>query len=270
MYFQEEIEYPFFVKHLYGEPSKPLSEAIFFETGANRWREFTQWPPNGLIKKTFYLLEHGGLLPRPATRNGIFVKFKSKPNDPVPYTTEDTARWGKQFMAEDQRFLDKRKDVLSFSTPILEKDTTIAGPIDAMLRVSTSRSSADWIVKVIDVFPEDGNDTSVADPGTKLMIRWEILRGRFRNDFSKPEPFVPGKVAEIPIHLQDVLHTFKKGHKIMIQVQSSFFPFFDRNPQNYVENIYHAKPRDFKKAVHKVFTGKDTPSFIVFGILPQE
>jgi len=270
MYYQEEIEYPFFVKHLYGEPSKPLPEAIFFETGANRWREFAQWPPKGITKKTFYLRDGGRLSSSPETRNGIFVSFKSKPGNPVPYTTEDTNRWGKQFMAEDQRFLDRRKDVLSFSTAPLEEDSTIAGPIDAILRVSTSKSSADWIVKVIDVFPEEGSDTSVADPGTKLMIRWEILRGRFRNGFSKPEPFIPDRVTTVPIHMQDVLHTFKKGHRIMIQIQSSFFPFFDRNPQKYVENIFMAKRRDFKNAVHKVYTGKDTPSTVEFGILPQE
>jgi len=279
-FYREHIEFPFFLHHLYGKPNPSLPEAMIFETGRNKWRQFNQWPPQQLKHGVLALKTTGDLdlqmeaQPEKPLSSGTtapsdnkstidpapFVSFVSNPKDPVPYSEEMESRWGRRFMAEDQRFLHGRKDVLSFQTPPLEQDITIAGPLMARLFVATNRTAADWVVKLIDVHPEDGKE---------LMVRWEMFRGRFRESFEKPKPFEKDAITEIEIPLLDTLHTFRKGHRIMIQVQSSFFPFFDMNPQTYVDNIFEARRRHFKKANHRVYTGGEKASRIEFTSLPE-
>ncbi len=263
-YYQKNIEFPFFEFYLYGGKRPDFPEARIFETGTNTWRTFDSWPPAKTVDFTLFLHADSSLSSVPSTKNRQLIAFKSNPAKPVPYTQENNVRWGKRFMAEDQRFLVNRKDVLQFMSPVLQENQSIAGSIEADLWVSTSRSAADWIVKIIDVHPKSGTPSSGDRTGPQIMVRWEILRGRFRNSFSHPEPFTPRKPTRIVIKLQDVLHTFKKGHRIMVQIQSSFFPFFDINPQTYVDNIFQAQRSDFKKAKHKVYCSDTYPSKIVF------
>jgi len=181
---------------------------------------------------------------------------------------------------EDQRFAARRPDVLVFRSEPMEEDLTVAGPLTARLWVATTGTDADWVVKVIDEFPsrlpgfkpptrEERDAGTVKDlGGTQRMVRSEIFRGRYRNSYEHPEPFKPGEITLVEVPLQDVLHTFKRGHRVMIQVQSSMFPFFDRNPQTYVDNIFEADDEDFVKATHRVWFSKDHPSSIEFGVLP--
>jgi putative CocE/NonD family hydrolase len=177
-------------------------------------------------------------------------------------------------MTDDQRFASKRPDVLVYQTEVLDGDIILAGSLTAHLKVSTTSSDADWVVKLIDVYPEDAHDNPTTRKGMKMggyqqMIRSEIIRGRFRNSFEKPEAFTPGKIEEINLELQDVLHCFQKGHQIMVQIQSTWFPLADLNPQMYVENIYQAKPKDFISASHRVFHDVYHESYLEVGILKQ-
>jgi putative CocE/NonD family hydrolase len=177
-----------------------------------------------------------------------------------------------EYMTDDQRFASRRTDVLTYQTSILENDVTFAGKLEANLFVSTNKTAADWVVKLIDVYPGDYSDNQYTTKGMRMgnyqqMVRSEVFRGRFRNSYEKPEPFVPDKVTEVTFPLQDVLHTFKKGHRIMIQVQSTWFPLVDRNPQNYVDNIFMANEEDFVKAVHRVYAKGEHASFVEVSIL---
>jgi putative CocE/NonD family hydrolase len=195
----------------------------------------------------------------------------SDPAKPVPYSEDVKMVFTpRKYMTDDQRFAARRPDVLVFETPVLTEDVTMAGDILAKLRVATTGTDADWIVKVIDVFPGETEDTEETQDHLKMsnyhmMVRSEVMRGRYRNDFAKPEPFVPGEKTEVAIKLQDVHHTFKKGHKIQVQVQSTWFPLIDRNPQTYVPNIFKAKQTDFQKQTHTVYND----SSIEFTILKQ-
>ena len=176
------------------------------------------------------------------------------------------------YMSDDQRFATARPDVLSFQTEPLTEDLTMTGDLLAHLKVSTTGTSADWVVKVIDVYPDDhpfvqGSDEGLEFGGFQQMVRSEVIRGRFRNSYEKPEPFVPGEIATIKLPLQDICHTFKKGHRIMVHVQSTWFPLIDRNPQKYVDNIFKAKAEDFIKATHTIHHGKDNPSWVEFKLL---
>lgn len=270
-YYRENIELNFFRHYLKDSSSPNLPEAFVFETGANRWREFDQWPPQNLEKAALYL-QNGNQLSfvKPVTEVDEFAEFVSDPSHPVPYTKSITTRWEKNYMVEDQRFAGSRPDVLSFSTVTLNEDVTFAGPLNVDLWVSTTGSDADWVVKLIDVFPGDAPnyvDDTTPRGSQQVMIRGDIFRGRYRESYSKPKPFIPNKVTRIKYELQDILHTFKRGHKIMIQIQSSWFPMFDRNPQKYVENIFEAKDNDFIKATHQVFFDGNHPSHIEVGIL---
>jgi putative CocE/NonD family hydrolase len=280
--FRERVMEPFFRKYLKGQGEVNVPEAWMFETGANRWREFDQWPPEELEPRKLFFREDGGLDAQPSagTDEESFDEFVSDPANPVPYTPAITTRWHSEYMVEDQRFAARRPDVLVFRSEPLEQDLTIAGPITARLWVSTTGGDADWVVKLIDEFPgrmpgwqqptreQMFSGDYVDEGGTQRMVRSEILRGRFRNSYEFPEPFVPGEITLVEVPLQDVLHTFKRGHRVMIQVQSSLFPFIDRNPQSWVDNIFEADEEDFIKATHRVWFSKDHPSVIEFGILP--
>jgi putative CocE/NonD family hydrolase len=269
----------FFKHHLKGGPAPGLPEALVFETGANRWRSFPAWPPREVRDAALYLREGGGLAREapPAGGEPAFDEFPSDPARPVPYTQNpETRYWSAEYMSEDQRFAARRPDVLVYQTPPLEQDVTIAGPIGAELYVSTTGTDADWVVKLIDVSPgklpgwtrrdlEDGKP----DKGARqLLVRGEPFRGRYRDGLDAPRPFVPGEVAKVAFQIDDVFHTFQRGHRIMVQIQSSWFPFIDRNPQTFVPNIYRARRADFVKATHRVHRGGAAASRLLVKLLP--
>jgi len=247
--------------------AKPeLAEATIYETGTNRWREFDEWPPEEAKKTKLYLQADGKLsFHIPASADITYEEFVSNPADPVPAFKDITMGTPKYYMVDDQRFFAKRKDVLTYQTEVLSEDITLAGNIWAKLKVSTSETDADWVVKIIDVYPEDIEDEKMK--AYQQLVRAEIMRGRFRNSFEHPEQFIPDEITDVNFELMDVLHTFKKGHGIMVHVQSSWFPLADRNPQKYVENIYKADEKDFVKATHRVYHSIDANSFLEIKII---
>ncbi|MDE0536294.1 CocE/NonD family hydrolase [Tenacibaculum sp. L6] len=259
--FQKEVETKFFNHFLKGDGNKNsgLPEAYVFDTGKKTWKSYDVWPPENAQKQTFFLSDDQELT---ATQKGNNkISFISDIKRPVPYSEDiKTVFTPRKYMTDDQRFAARRPDVLVYETEVLTEDFTLAGDILAKLQVATTGSAADWIVKVIDVHPHDlKNDNKEMQTHLKLsnyhlMVRSEVMRGRFRNSFSNPEPFTPNKKTAVNIKLQDVFHTFKKGHKVQIQVQSTWFPLIDLNPQTYVDNIYKADEEDFKTQTHSVFT----------------
>ncbi|WP_417785406.1 CocE/NonD family hydrolase [Tenacibaculum sp.] len=259
--FQKEVETKFFNHFLKGDGTKNsgLPEAYVFDTGKKTWKSYNAWPPKNAQKQTFFLSENQELTAVQKGNNK--VSFISDIKRPVPYSEDiKTVFTPRKYMTDDQRFAARRPDVLVFETEVLTEDFTLAGDILAKLQVATTGSAADWIVKVVDVHPADlKNDNKEMQPHLKLsnyhlMVRSEVMRGRFRNSFSNPEPFTPNQKTAVNIKLQDVFHTFKKGHKVQIQVQSTWFPLIDLNPQTYVDNIYKADEKDFKTQTHSVFT----------------
>jgi len=272
IFYQENIQLPFFNHHLKGKKEKELPEAYMFETGTNKWRTFDTWPPENLEKKNLYFHANGKLSFDAPTQEELFNEFISDPNRPVPYSEAITTGMTKEYMTDDQRFAGRRPDVLMYQSKVLEDDITLAGNMMANLRVSTSETAADWVVKLIDVYPDDHadfehNPKHIKMAGYQQMVRSEVIRGRYRNSHENPEPFVSNKITEVNYELQDVLHTFKKGHRIMIQVQSTWFPIVDRNPQKYVDNIFEANDEDFIKATHRVYTSKKSASHLQVSIL---
>jgi putative CocE/NonD family hydrolase len=266
-FYQENIEAKFFKQILKeGKTATDLPEAYIFETGTNQWRTFANWPPKESTLRNLYLQNNGKLSFAPSTQSGAFSEFLSDPHKPVPFTNAITTGMIQSYMVEDQRFASKRPDVLVFETEVLTEDITLAGNLLAKLKVSTSETDADWIVKIIDVYPLDTPNNpqkpEIKYGGFQQMVRSEAIRGRFRKSLEKPSPFVPNQIAEVNVELQDILHTFKKGHKIMIQIQSSWFPLIDRNPQKYVDNIFLAEDNDFTKATHRVYHSVENQSFI--------
>ncbi len=254
-HYREKIELPFFRRFLKGDTNYNLAEANVFETGTAQWRKFDHWPPKSAVEKTLRFMPHGKL-DFDKSMEG-YDEFVSDPAKPVPFTLETTTDYPRSYPVHDQRFAASRPDVLVYETEPLEEDLTIVGPLRASLRVSTTGTDADWIVKLIDVYAGDypdpkPNPAHVAMSGYQQMVRGDVFRGRFRNSFEKPEPFEPGKITKIEFTLPDVLHTFRRGHRVMVQIQSSWFPLVDRNPQTFVD-IATAKEEDFKKATHRVY-----------------
>ncbi len=267
-FYRAEIELPFFEKYLKDKDYPAQAEATVFETGSNAWRTFDKWPPRNAESKQLFLHTNGLLsfsAPQEASDKNAFDEFVSDPNKPVPYSETITPRMTIEYMVDDQRFASRRPDVLTYQTEAFAEDTVIAGPIEADLWVSTTGTDADWIVKLIDVRPDGPETTPLA--GYQMLLRSEVIRGRFRNDYAKPEPFVPGQPSRIRLELLDVLHRFQKGHRLMVQIQSTWFPLVDRNPQTFVPNIYFAKPEDFQKATHRVFRSVEHPTSLRFGVL---
>jgi hypothetical protein len=268
VYFQEKIELPFFNYYLKGKGPLNLPEAVVFETGTDQWTFYDTWPPANTKEKRLFFANHGQLSDEPATGSPAsgFDEYVSDPAKPVPYTMQTTTRYYREYFVEDQRFAASRPDVLVYSTEPLSEDLTISGPITAELHVSTTGTDADWVVKLIDVYPDKApdprnNPANIRMGGYQRLVRGEIMRGKFRNSFEKPELFVPGKVAKVVFELPDVQHAFLKGHRIMCQVQSSWFPLFDRNPQTFC-NIRDADEKDFQKATHRVYRSQKYPSHI--------
>jgi putative CocE/NonD family hydrolase len=274
-FYRQWIETRFFQSHLKEGVEDGLPEAYIFETGANRWRMFDAWPPAEMKKQRFHLAPGGKLAKKaPEEKSEALDEFVSDPARPVPFTESIAIGMTREYMTDDQRFAARRPDVLVYQTDPLREDMTLCGPVLADLYVSTSQGDADWVVKLVDVFPPDAKDHEHVAKGQHLggyqmMVRSEVIRGRFRNDPSRPEPFEPNQVAQVRLALQDVLHTFEAGHRMMIQIQSTWFPLVDRNPQKYVDNIYLAQPDDFVAATHRVHRSAEHPSSIEVGVLPQ-
>lgn len=270
-YYQENIEAKFFHHYLIDD-AKPLDlpEATLFETGTNKWRSFDTYPAKGTQEKLLYFHPNGKLSFTAPTVEKSSSTYLSDPNHPVPFSANINDGFSANYMVEDQRFAYARPDVLSFSTNVLEKDITLSGQIEAMLKVSTTGTDADWVVKVIDVYPTDAPENpkkpNVVYGNYQQLVRSEIIRGKYRDNVSKPKPFVPNQVTNVKVELQDVLHTFKKGHKIMVQIQSSCFPWADRNPQKFID-IFKAVPSDYQNATQKVYHQKAAASYLKVGVL---
>jgi len=286
-FYRKNILFPFFEQYLKGANNAKLPKAYVFETGTNVWRRYSAWPPKNAEQKTLYFHANGGLsFDPPTTDSTAFDEYVSDPAHPVPFVNYTAQNVPQEYMVSDQRFAARRTDVLVYETPVLQEDVTIAGPISPRLFVSTSGTDSDFDVKLIDVYPPDYPDskldaqkpedrnkprTDVPPPSTTMagyeqLVRGEPFRGKFRHSFEKPEPFTPGKLEEIDFTIQDINHTFQRGHRIMVQVQSSWFPLTDRNPQTFV-NIPDAKPSDFVKATEHVYHSKAEPSGIVVQVL---
>jgi putative CocE/NonD family hydrolase len=275
-FYQKNIEAKFFRHFLKesGDASTGLPEAYMYNTGRKAYEEFSHWPPANAKKQKLFFAA-GEKLSFTSPQGSGFAEYISDPNKPVPYTMDIDGSFGitpRHYMSEDQRFAASRPDVLVFETEPLKESITLGGEISVKLNVSTTGTDADWVVKLIDVFPGDEKNTKYTDKNVTLagyqhMVRSEIMRSRYRNSFEKPSPMVPGKVTLVNFSLQDVLHTFKAGHKIMVQVQSSWFPAFDLNPQKYVPNIYKADAKDFIKATHRVYYSATAPSFIEVDVI---
>ena len=273
-YFREKVQAPFFAYYLKDKGTRDFPQALTFETGANEWRRWEQWPPTAQTEKTGLCFAPNEKLlvnlveETTHTMPPPYDEYVSDPAHPVPYRQRPIqptyfpggSKWS-TWLVEDQRFVDDRPDVLSYETPPLEQDVTIAGEVVARLFASTTGSDADWIVKLIDVYPEDyPQNWNLA--GYQLMVSSEVFRGRYRQSFEKPSPIEPNAVLKYEWSLLTQNYTFKKGHRIMVQVQSTWFPIIDRNPQTFVRSIFEAKPGDFKPATHRVFRGDDYHSCV--------
>ncbi len=271
-YFQNNIEVPFFNYYLKNKGSvKDIAEANIFFTGENNWKKLQQWPPAQVTNTNMFITGNGMLSYTAQNSNKLYTEYVSDPAHPVPYTEDVHNRRTREYMTDDQRFAERRPDVLTFKTPILENDLTLAGPVIADIATAISTTDADFVVKIIDVFPDNfeypagsiNNGKDYPMWGYEMLVRGEIMRGKFRNSFEKPEPFTPNKVTRVKYELPDVAHTFKKGHRLMIQVQSSWFPLADRNPQQFM-NIYNADEKDYKKANIKIYhSGSNQTKFIL-------
>jgi putative CocE/NonD family hydrolase len=278
-WFQNNIEIPFFNYYLKGKGADPnLSEATIFFSGENQWKNFTQWPPANTTNQPIYLQANGGLSWSKSTASKSSSEYISDPAHPVPYTEDVHFQRTAAYMNDDQRFAARRTDVSTFQTDVLNEDLTLAGVLTADLSVSITGTDADFVVKVIDVFPDDFNyqgsmsQQGRAGGGTypmggyQMLVRGEIMRGKFRNSFENPTPFTPNKVEKVKFDLPDVAHTFKKGHRLMIQIQSSWFPLADRNPQKFI-NIYEADISDFQKATIRIHHDATNSSNIVLPVM---
>jgi putative CocE/NonD family hydrolase len=265
------LEKDFFDFYLKGKGSSGMAKATIFITGSNEWRTFDSWPPKNVVEKTLYFQPDETISFSTPTVNNSFDEYVSDPMKPVPYTDAVHIHRTAEYMTDDQRFASRRPDVMVYQTDILQEDITLTGPLTADLFVSTTGTDADYIVKLIDVFPSDAKaemttDIKVPLGGYQMLVRGEVFRGKYRNSFEKPEPFTPGQVTEVKYGMCDIAHTFKKGHRIMVQVQNSWFPLVDRNPQKFVD-IYKCSESDFQKATQRIYHDADYPSSIKVTVL---
>ena len=311
-YYQQNIEIPFFNFYLKLQgTTREIAEATVFFSGENEWRKFEQWPPKNIENKNAFLTTNGKVNiltdkenlvqlvkdaankmvdklkdivkktdnknnPNSSPESSSFTEYISDPAHPIPYTEDVHFDRTREYMSDDQRFASRRPDVLTFSSDALMEDLTLSGPLVADLMVSISTTDADFVVKLIDVFPDEfkynekeagkGNGQQYAMGGYQMLVRGEIMRGKFRNSFEKPEAFVPNQITNVKYTLPDVAHTFKKGHKLMIQIQSSWFPLFDRNPQTFTD-IYNCTDADFQKSTIRIYHDAANQSKIILPVL---
>jgi putative CocE/NonD family hydrolase len=274
-FYRESIEFPFFEKHLKGRGAGNATEAWMFQTGANQWKQLDAWPPRNTQPLALYVRADGKLsadAPSETEPSSAYDQYTSDPARPVAFIDSISIGMDPLYMVADQRSTSRRPDVLVYDSGPLAQPVTIAGPIQAELFVSTSGTDSDWIVKLIDVYPENAadpnpNPTGVRMGGYEQLVRGDVMRGKFRNSYERPEPFVPNEPARVQFTLQDVLHTFEPGHRIMVQIQSSWFPLVDRNPQTFVD-IYQATDADFQKATQRIYRSREMPSRIMVNVLP--
>ena len=277
-YYQQNIEIPFFNYYLKQKGSiKDITGASIFFSGENSWKKFEQWPPLNTINTEFYFVKNGGLskIPKSDPTN-ILTQYTSDPNKPVPYSEDVQTHRTREYMTDDQRFASRRPDVITFKTDVLDDDLTIAGTVTAKLKVAITTTDADFVVKIIDVFPNGfsydtliygvGNGKNYLMDGYEMLVRGEIMRGKYRNSFEKPEAFEPNKITSVSFDLPDIAHTFKKGHRLMVQIQSSWFPLADRNPQQFID-IYHCDDSQFMKSDIKLYHDAENPSSISLPVL---
>ena len=268
-FYRKNIEFPFFENKLKGENNPHLPKAFVFESGTNQWRKFDAWPPRDAKPRTFHFQEKGGLSYQAPTGEGS-DSYVADPAKPVPHLEKTTTAMDYHYMVADQRHASRRPDVLVYQTPVLTEDTTVSGPIKVDLWVKSTGTDADFIVKVIDVFPGDypdldPNPTGVRMGNYQMLIRGEPFRAKFRNSFSKPEPLEPGTPTKISFTMPDICHTFRPGHRIMVQVQSSWFPLVDRNPQKFCD-IYSATEADFTKETQTILRAADKASAVTLWV----
>jgi uncharacterized protein len=286
-HFRKNILLPFFEKFLKdksdAKPEPKLAIANVFETGTNVWRQYAVWPPKESQKRKLYFHDNGKLDWKAPAASGAYDEYVSDPAKPVPFTSAIATGVPQDYMVGDQRFASTRTDVLVYQSEVLEEDLTIAGTLSPQLLVSTTGTDSDFVVKLIDVyppeFPESTPAPNAAPPkdalpakfvmaGYQQLVRGEPMRGKFRNSFEKPQPFVPGKIEAVNFNMPDINHTFRRGHRIMVQVQSSWFPLIDLNPQTFVR-IPEAKAEDFKKATQRVYRSAAQPSGIEVQVLAK-
>lgn len=273
VYYREKIELPFFNYYLKGKGNFERPEVAIFQTGSNEWKSYKTWPPENAKDVELYLQADGKLSFSKTTEdNKTFDEYISDPKKPVPATAEIRMGPGRDYMIEDQRFAAFRPDVLVYQTDELKEDVTISGAIAAHLFVSTTGTDADFVVKLIDVYPDTTSNrpetpTHIKLSGFQQLVRGDVIRAKFRNSLTHPEPLEPGKITNVNFELQDAAHTFKKGHKIMVQVQSSWFPLTDRNPNQFMD-IYQAKQSDYLKATHRIYTDGKQQSHLSIKVLP--
>lgn len=272
IWYQKNIELPFFNYYLKGSGSFDAAEATVFVSGSNEWKNFQSWPPKETTRKQLYLHANGNLSFEKPVEASSYDEYVSDPNKPVPYQQGVNQSRSREYMIDDQRFAAKRPDVVVYQSDVLTEDVTLAGPLLAKLKVSTTGTDADYVVKLIDVYPDDApspepNSEGVVMGGYQMLVRGEVLRGKFRNSFEKPEPFVPGEITDVSYTLPDVAHTFKKGHRMMIQIQHSWFPLVDRNPQKFMDIYKEAADSDFQKATQRVYHDATNASFIEVEVL---
>jgi putative CocE/NonD family hydrolase len=267
-YFREHIQRPWFAYYLHGQGDGSFPEAWAFETGANAWRTFDAWPPKNARPRNIYLHENGKLsfAPPRSTAPG-YDAYISDPANPVPYIPrpDDGSGW-RTWLEQDQRFVASRRDVLTWKSEPLTEDLTIAGEVAAHLFASTTGTDADWVVKLIDVYPDSVPDRPSLG-GYELMVNADIMRGRYWREFGTATPISAGTVTPFDVDLHEQLYRFRKGHRLMVQVQSTWFPLYDRNPQTFVPNIFHAKPSDFRTQEHRVWHTARYPSHVSVQVL---
>jgi uncharacterized protein len=267
----QELEVKFFDYYLRGLGTEDFPEATIFVTGINEWRKFNSWPPAGVQDQTLYFQASGKLGFTAPSVSESYDEYTTDPLKPVPYSEKIHQNRTTEYMDDDQRFASRRPDVMVYTSDVLDENLTLAGPLAADLFVSTTGTDADYIVKLIDVFPDtmvtpNDKDLTITYAGYQMLVRAEVFRGKYRNSFEKPEPFVPGKIAEVKYDLPDVAHTFKKGHRIMIQLQNSWFPLVDSNPQKFVD-IYNCTTADFQKANQRIYHDKQHSSHVTVKVL---
>ena len=277
VYFRQKIEAPWFAYWLKDKGKLPVKEATMFQTGSDTWTSFDAWPPHEARTRQLYFLENGKLsFELPKTSTDAFDSYESDPAHPVPYRhrpvdmtyPQDHPGSWYTWLVQDQRFVDQRPDVLTWQTDELGEDLTVVGQITAKLFASTTGSDSDWVVKLIDVYPQSYPQNWELS-GYELMIADEIFRGRFRSSYEKPEPITPNAVTPFTIDLHTANHVFKKGHRVMVQVQSTWFPLYDRNPQKFVPNIFEARESDFQKATQRIYRSARYPSSVEVSVLPR-
>lgn len=289
LYFREKIELPFFNCQLKDKCEVKLPKAYAFETGTNVWRQHDAWPPKSAQPRALYLRQNGKLSFQEPGDEG-FDEYLSDPAKPAPFSAAIAIGMTTEHMLDDQRFAATRPDVLVYEGDVLEEDLTVAGPLRPSLQVSTTGTDSDWIVKLIDVYPDNldepaapqgqaqapaqgqgqgqrPNPRVVKLGGFQQLVRGEVFRGKFRRSFEKPEPFEPGKRTLVEYTMNDIYHTFRRGHRLMIQIQSAWFPLVDRNPQKFMD-IYTAKESDFQKATQRVYHSRDAASLVRIHVMP--